>query len=91
MQRLALFLCVMVLLAQGAAAQRVEPPSGSLPTPAPTLGAPSDSSVPPSVPLGPVTPELIVDLATPRVSITSAFQGESLLMFGMFAVGAVLS
>jgi uncharacterized protein (TIGR02186 family) len=29
-------------------------------------------------------PELIVDLSSPRVSITSAFQGESLLLFGMF-------
>jgi hypothetical protein len=29
-------------------------------------------------------PELIVDLSQPRVSITSAFQGESLLLFGMF-------
>jgi uncharacterized protein (TIGR02186 family) len=30
------------------------------------------------------TPELIVDLSRPRVSITSAFQGESILLFGMF-------
>ena len=29
-------------------------------------------------------PELIVDLSQARVSITSAFQGESLLLFGMF-------
>ena len=35
---------------------------------------------PPSAP----TPELIVDLSRARVSITSAFQGESLLLFGMF-------
>src|SRR5262249_57664519 len=30
------------------------------------------------------TPELVVDLSVPRVSITSAFQGESILLFGMF-------
>ncbi|MBS0524959.1 MAG: TIGR02186 family protein [Proteobacteria bacterium] len=54
------------------------------PLPAPTLGAPPDSSLPPSVPDAPVKPELIVDLSSPRVSITSAFQGESLLLFGMF-------
>jgi len=70
-----------LLLAQGAAAQRIEPPPGSLP--APSVGGPADSSVPPSVPLGPVMPELIVDLSSPRVSITSAFQGETLLLFGM--------
>ena len=52
--------------------------------PAPTLGAPADSSLPPSVPDVPAKPELIVDLSSPRVSITSAFQGESLLLFGMF-------
>jgi uncharacterized protein (TIGR02186 family) len=39
---------------------------------------------PPSVPLDVAPPNLIVDLSTPRVSITSAFQGESLLLFGMF-------
>jgi uncharacterized protein (TIGR02186 family) len=32
----------------------------------------------------PVMPDLIMDLSQPRVSITSAFQGESLLLFGMF-------
>lgn len=86
MRRLPFLLLGLALLAQGAAAQRVEPPPGSLPAPAPapTIGAPADSGVPPSVPLVPVMPELIVDLSTPRVSITSAFQGESLLMFGMF-------
>ena len=50
----------------------------------PTLGAPPDSALPPSVPTTPAMPELIVDLSSPRVSITSAFQGESLLLFGMF-------
>ena len=39
---------------------------------------------PPSVPTEPTTPDLIVDLSLARVSITSAFQGESILMFGMF-------
>src|SRR6185503_7641106 len=43
-----------------------------------------DSSLPPSVPSAPAMPELIVDLSSPRVSITSAFQGASLLLFGMF-------
>ena len=52
--------------------------------PAPSLGGPADSSVPPSVPSAPTVPELIVDLSQARVSITSAFQGESLLLFGMF-------
>jgi uncharacterized protein (TIGR02186 family) len=55
------------------------------PLPVPSLGAPPpDSSLPPSVPSTPAMPELIVDLSSPRVSITSAFQGESLLLFGMF-------
>ena len=60
-----------VALAAAAYAQspRLEPPSGALP---------------PSVPIEPTTPELIVDLSRARVSITSAFQGESILMFGMF-------
>jgi uncharacterized protein (TIGR02186 family) len=40
--------------------------------------------VPPAVPVEPAPPNLIVDLSSPRVSITSAFQGESLLLFGMF-------
>ena len=30
------------------------------------------------------TPDLVVDLSVARVSITSAFQGENILMFGMF-------
>lgn len=69
-----------LLLATSALAQRIEPPPGS----APTLGAPPDASVPPSIPAATAMPELIVDLSSPRVSITSAFQGESLLLFGMF-------
>ena len=43
-----------------------------------------DGSVPPSVPTEPTTPDLIMDLSRARVSITSAFQGESILLFGMF-------
>jgi uncharacterized protein (TIGR02186 family) len=40
--------------------------------------------VPPSVPAAPAMPDLIMDLSEARVSITSAFQGEKLLLFGMF-------
>ncbi len=70
--------------AAGAQAQgpRIEPPSGTLPGPG--LGGPVDSSAPPSVPVDSATPDLVVDLSRARVSITSAFQGESILMFGMF-------
>jgi len=87
-RRLALALALVLALPGGlastAAAQspRVEPPSGGLM--GPTLGGPADSTVPPSVPAQPETPDLIVDLSLARVSITSAFQGESILMFGMF-------
>jgi uncharacterized protein (TIGR02186 family) len=65
-------------LAQG---PRVEPPSGLV---GPNLGTGVEAIVPPSVPIMPATPELVVDLSLARVSITSAFQGESILMFGMF-------
>jgi len=87
-RRLALALALVLALPGGlastAAAQspRVEPPSGGLM--GPSLGGPADSTVPPSVPTEPETPDLIVDLSLARVSITSAFQGESILMFGMF-------
>jgi uncharacterized protein (TIGR02186 family) len=70
---------LLCLIATVASAQRVEPT-----LPAPSLGGPADSSVPPSVPSALTVPELIVDLSQARVSITSAFQGESLLLFGMF-------
>jgi uncharacterized protein (TIGR02186 family) len=69
-------LALGVLISGSALAQR-EPPPGSFP-PVDTNG------LPPSVPIAPVTPDLIVDLSQPRVSITSAFQGETLLLFGMF-------
>ena len=85
MMRLALALAAVLGIAASAAAQgpRVEPPSGSALV-GPALGGPVDSTVPPSVPSGTATPDLVVDLSLARVSITSAFQGESILMFGMF-------
>ena len=82
-RQLALWLLLVALpaaFASPAFAQRVEPPPATLPP----MGGPPDASVPPSVPNEPTTPELIVDLSLARVSITSAFQGESILMFGMF-------
>ena len=74
----------LAVVAGGAQAQspRIEPPAGTLP--GASLGGPVDSGTPPSVPAESATPELIVDLSRARVSITSAFQGESILMFGMF-------
>ncbi len=77
---LVLLAALPAALASPAFAQRVEPP----PTNLPPMGGPPDASVPPSVPTEPTSPELIVDLSLARVSITSAFQGESILMFGMF-------
>jgi uncharacterized protein (TIGR02186 family) len=75
-------------LAAPTAAQgpRIEPPAGGIFGPLPGTGGAqsSDPSVPPSVPSQFETPDLIVDLSRPRVSITSAFQGESILLFGMF-------
>ncbi len=71
----------MPLTAQG---PRVEPPGGGIFGPLPGSGQTTDPTVPPSVPNRFETPELIVDLSRPRVSITSAFQGESILLFGMF-------
>ncbi len=84
MRRLVLALAACLVCVAGAHAQgpRIEPPGGILPPP--SLGGPTDSSAPPSVPTESATPELIVDLSRARVSITSAFQGESILMFGMF-------
>ncbi|WP_395708279.1 TIGR02186 family protein [Reyranella sp.] len=84
MIRLALALVMVLALATTAAAQgpRVEPPGGGLT--GPSIGPPVGPLVPPSVPTEPSTPDLIVDLSRPRVSITSAFHGESMLLFGMF-------
>jgi uncharacterized protein (TIGR02186 family) len=73
---------VVIALVGPVAAQRVEPPGGGMF--GPFQVTPTDPGVPPSVPSRDATPELIVDFSRPRVSITSAFQGESLLMFGMF-------
>lgn len=77
-------LAVALLVATAAAAQspRIEPAPGALP--GASVGGPPDAGAPPSVPAEPTTPDLIVDLSRARVSITSAFQGESILMFGMF-------
>jgi len=63
-------------------AQRIESPPGTLPPP--MLGSSPEPGTPPSVPSAPAMPALIMDLSEPRVSITSAFQGEKLLLFGMF-------
>ena len=83
MSRLTVLLLLLGLLVSDLAwAQRIEPPPGS--GTGPTLGGPPDAGLPPSVPSAPAMPELVVDLSQPRVSITSAFQGESLLLFGMF-------
>lgn len=83
MIRLALALVMGLALAATAAAQgpRVEPPGGLT---GPSIGPPGGPLVPPSVPTELSTPDLIVDLSRPRVSITSAFHGESMLLFGMF-------
>lgn len=85
MRGVLLLLLALLAAAPAALAQRVEPPhAGPLPQRGP-LGTPSEpDGLPPSVPNTPSTPDLIVDLSQPRVSITSAFQGEDILLFGMF-------
>jgi uncharacterized protein (TIGR02186 family) len=82
--RLLLALALVLALAAPVAAQgpRVEPPPGGLT--GPSIGGPVGPLAPPSIPTEPSTPDLIVDLSRPRVSITSAFHGESMLLFGMF-------
>ena len=75
---------LLLLIALTLGASGLIAPTWAQKLPAPSLGAPADSSLPPSVPDTTAKPELIVDLSSPRVSITSAFQGESLLLFGMF-------
>jgi uncharacterized protein (TIGR02186 family) len=66
-----------------AVAAHAQAPHAAPPTllPAPVLIEPG---LPPPVAAEPVPPNLIVDLSSARVSITSAFQGETLLLFGMF-------
>jgi uncharacterized protein (TIGR02186 family) len=78
---LVLGLAFGLAFAGAASAQRIEPP-GSLPSP--PLGSSPEPGTPPSVPNASAMPDLIMDLSHPRVSITSAFQGETLLLFGMF-------
>ncbi|HYC64436.1 MAG TPA: TIGR02186 family protein [Reyranellaceae bacterium] len=74
-------LLALAPLAANAQMPRIEPlgPLGG-----PALPQPPDPSVPPSVPAETKAPDLVVDLSLARVSITSAFQGESILLFGMF-------
>jgi uncharacterized protein (TIGR02186 family) len=49
------------------------------------INEPTLPGLPPSVPTRPAAaPDLIVDFSQPRVSITEAFQGEKILLFGMF-------
>ena len=76
MRRVLAVLLAGLLLATTATAQgpRSEAP----------IGGPVDATVPPSVPDATVMPNLLLDLSQARVSITSAFQGESILLFGMF-------
>ena len=80
----ALLMGILLALPLAAQGPRIEPPSGGIFGPLPGSGQSTDPSMPPSVPNRFETPELIVDLSRPRVSITSAFQGESILLFGMF-------
>jgi len=80
----ALLMALLLATPLGAQGPRVEPPAGGIFGPLPGSGQSADPSVPPSVPNQFETPDLIVDLSRPRVSITSAFQGESILLFGMF-------
>lgn len=79
-------LLIGLLAATPLAAQgpRVEPPAGGIFGPLPGSRQGPDPTAPPSVPNRFETPELIVDLSRPRVSITSAFQGDDILLFGMF-------
>ncbi len=80
MRRLLLLLALALGFAMPVSAQgpRVEPQGPPVPgssLPAPRLDVPD-------VPVAP--PDLVMDLSAARVSITSAFQGETLLLFGMF-------
>ncbi|MBS0548960.1 MAG: TIGR02186 family protein [Proteobacteria bacterium] len=75
---LSLSLVTATLLSAGALAQQAGPrvdPGAPPSLPGPAIEAPA-----PAV----VAPDLVMDLSAPRVSITSAFQGEKLLLFGMF-------
>ncbi len=81
---LGLLLC---LLAVPAFAQtpRLETPPPSVPNGPPPSVPPSVSTAPlPDSAIPAAPPDLVMDLSSARVSITSAFQGEKLLLFGMF-------
>lgn len=80
----AVLMAVLLATPLGAQGPRIEPPAGGIFGPLPGTTQPADPGAPPSVPNQFETPDLIVDLSRPRVSITSAFQGESILLFGMF-------
>ncbi len=88
MKALMLGLACLLALAVEAGAQVPSaappvPPRGGL-LPAPPLAGQPVPAEPSAVPGDSGPPTLIVDLSSARVSITSAFQGESLLVFGMF-------
>lgn len=76
----ALLLALGLTAAVHAQSPRIEPLA---PLGGPTF-TPTDPAAPPSVPADAASPDLVVDLSRARVSITSAFQGESILLFGMF-------
>ncbi len=79
MRRLGLGLVVLLTTGLGlcgpvfAQGPRVEPARPAIPAP---------SLVDPEIPV--VPPDLVMDLSAAQVAITSAFQGEKLLLFGMF-------
>jgi uncharacterized protein (TIGR02186 family) len=77
-------LCLFLLLVAGATEVHGQGLPAPRPLPPPALGGPVDPTLPPSVPAEPAVPDLVMDFSQARVSITSAFQGESLLLFGMF-------
>jgi uncharacterized protein (TIGR02186 family) len=87
MRRLVLAL-LGCLLAGSALAQG---PRANQPPPSVPGAPPSVPGGPPSLPASPLDsavpappPDLVMDLSAARVSITSAFQGQTLLLFGMF-------
>ena len=75
MRRLAIALLLALVAVSAAHAQ----------LPAPRIGGPPEpGGLPPSMPNTSQAPDLIMDLSQARVSITSAFHGENILLFGMF-------
>ncbi|MEO7337767.1 MAG: TIGR02186 family protein [Caldimonas sp.] len=70
--------CLLIgpAFAQGPRVDQVPP---SVPGAPPSIpGSPLDSAIPAA------PPDLVMDISAARVSITSAFQGQTLLLFGMF-------